>query len=756
MYRRRGSGLGLSIVAALATVVAAHGTSPSGAPQDPVTDPRCVWTPPQTSITRTVRNMGELRRRVAEAKPGTTILLEDGEYRLDRMLDITTDRVVIRGRSGDRDKVIVRGDGMQEPNVGVALSISASHVTLAHLTVGYVRFHGVQVRGERGASNLVMQNIRVVNTGQQLIKGSVGSDGQGPDDGLLACSRIEYTDHAPGDYTDGIDVLSGRGWIVRDNTFSRIRGPENRRAAGPAVLFWANSQNTIVERNLIVDSSRGIAFGLGPVNKTVRDGERYFDHQGGRIRNNVVWNLNSWGDEGIEANAARDLAIDHNTVLVEGQLPWSISIRFPLHERQSPEQPDQSGYHPPRRRPGRPAGQSHHSRSPVVRRCGSGRSASRRTDRSGRWSRRAAGRRRRRLRQEPARSKHARRGRIRASAERQPVTAGQSAHPTVSFVIPVRNDARRLERCLASIRRNTYPTELVETVVVDNGSTDDSVSVARAGGAVTLAAPAARVAELRNAGAKVARGQILAFVDADHEIEPTWIDAAVDTLGGERVQAAGAPYHAPPDGTWVQRMYDGLRLHQPGRRDVDWLGSGNLAVPAKTFHELGGFDVRLETCEDVDFCRRLRASGGRIVADDRMESTHFGDPETLRALWVAELWRGRDNLRVSARGPVSARDLPSILIPIVNLGLVAATIVGVAAAQVIGWRPAVLAASAFVLLAALRALRILAHRRSFAAAGLLQALAVAGTYDLARAAALVVRMPHRRHATTAVPRTAAR
>ena len=66
------------------------------------------------------------------------------------------------------------------------------------------------------------------------------------------------------------------------------------------------------------------------MNGTVRDGERYFDHQGGRIRNNVVWNLNSWGDEGIEANAARDLSIDHNTVLVEGQLPWSISIRFPL------------------------------------------------------------------------------------------------------------------------------------------------------------------------------------------------------------------------------------------------------------------------------------------------------------------------------------------------------------------------------------------------------------------------------------------
>ncbi len=232
MHRSRGSRLGFSFVAALATIVAAHGTSTSGGPQSPATDPRCGWTPPQTSITRTARNMDELRRLVADAKPGTTILLEEGEYRLDRMLDISTERVVIRGRSGDRGKVIVRGDGMQEPNVGVALSISASHVTLADLTVGYVRFHGVQVRGERGASNVVLQNIRVVNTGQQLIKGSVGSDGRGPDDGLLACSLID-TPITP----RGTIRTASTSSLAEDGSFATIgfRGfADPRIAATPA------------------------------------------------------------------------------------------------------------------------------------------------------------------------------------------------------------------------------------------------------------------------------------------------------------------------------------------------------------------------------------------------------------------------------------------------------------------------------------------------------------------------------------------
>jgi hypothetical protein len=221
---------------------------------------------------------------------------------------------------------------MDERRVGVAISISAPRVTVSDITLGEVGYHGVQVRGERGASDMTLHNVRIVNTGQQLVKGSVANNGRGADRGLVACSRFEYTDHAPSDYTNGVDVLAGEDWVVRDNRFHRIRGPESGRwAAGPAILFWANSLNTIVERNVVSDSFRGIAFGLGPGASTLaREGDRRFDHQGGIIRRNVVANLESWGDEGIEANAARDVQIDRNTVLVEGRLPWSISVRFPM------------------------------------------------------------------------------------------------------------------------------------------------------------------------------------------------------------------------------------------------------------------------------------------------------------------------------------------------------------------------------------------------------------------------------------------
>src|SRR5207237_2176262 len=119
-----------------------------------------------------------------------------------------------------------------------------------------------------------------------------------------------------------------------------------------------------------------------------------------------------------------------------------------------------------------------------------------------------------------------------------------------------------------------------------------------------------------------ARGDMVAFVDADHEIDPGWAESAAETLSGPGVGAVGAPYHAPRDGTWVQQVYDTLRTRVPGCQDASWLGSGNLAVRAEAFRRVQGFDPTLETCEDVDLCQRLRAAGYRVMSDHRLRSVH--------------------------------------------------------------------------------------------------------------------------------------
>jgi hypothetical protein len=272
-----------------------------------------------------VGTVAELRRAVSRAKIGGTILLEDGVYPLNGMsLEIPVRGLALRGKKGQRSRVLIHGGGMSERMV--AISVSAPHVTIADLTISQVGFHGIQVRGEKGASDVVIHHVHILDTGQQLIKGT-GPPGTPPTRGLVACSTLEYTDHAPSDYTNGVDVLNGDGWVVRDNVFRRIRGPrEQGWRAGPTVLFWGGSGGTIVERNLLLDCYRGIALGLLKVS---REGPKVLDHRGGVIRRNAICNLNSWPDEAIEVNASPDTLVEHNTVLVEGKVSWSISIRFP-------------------------------------------------------------------------------------------------------------------------------------------------------------------------------------------------------------------------------------------------------------------------------------------------------------------------------------------------------------------------------------------------------------------------------------------
>jgi GT2 family glycosyltransferase len=314
--------------------------------------------------------------------------------------------------------------------------------------------------------------------------------------------------------------------------------------------------------------------------------------------------------------------------------------------------------------------------------------------------------------------------------------------PRISFIIPVRDDARRLEACLASIDRARRPGHTVEIVVADNGSTDASPGVAAAAGARVLAMPGLRVSELRNRSAQQARGALLAFVDADHQIDAGWIEAVEDTLADPDVAAAGAPYHGPPSPNWIQRLYDAMRTRPRGREDTTWLGSGNLAVWRDRFAAVGGFDTSLETCEDVDLCRKLLERGWRLVSDERLRSVHFGDPATLSALFWGELWRGRDNLRVSLRSKLTMRALPSILVPFVDLVALTLAPVGMVAVPRAASRVALGALGVVFAGASLRAALVLSRLPRVAPLDVPRALLFALVFDLARALALVARAPH--------------
>lgn len=311
--------------------------------------------------------------------------------------------------------------------------------------------------------------------------------------------------------------------------------------------------------------------------------------------------------------------------------------------------------------------------------------------------------------------------------------------PQTAFIVPVRNDAARLAACLASIRRQA---DTAPTTVVDHGSSDGSSLTARQYGALVLVAPVARnAAALRNFGATRTTGAYLAFVDADHELDIGWLEA-VEWATRAEVAAFGSPYRTTPTPTWVQAWYDALRHRPPAVEPIEWLGAGNLVIRRDAFEAVGGFDESLESCEDVDLCFRLARAGYTILNVPGMVSIHHGDPPTLGRLFRSELWRGRDNIRVSLRQrPLSLKNAASALMPMAQLVFAVLTLGGLAAA-----RPALalLGLAGMGSLVAIRTAIVYRRARRSAPGGLPAALAFAATYEAARAAALVYRAGHHR------------
>ncbi len=277
-----------------------------------------------------------LSAKLAKAVPYTTLFLADGLYTLspDQSLEVLTAHVTLRSASGKREAVIIEG-GYNN------ISVNSDDFTVADVTLQNPIFHNIQVRGEKGIARPKMYNVRMRDAGQQLLKVSAGDGlhGKFADAGLVACSLLEYSTYARGtsislpNYTNGVDILAGKDWIVRDNVFRRIRSAEG--PAGPAILAWKNSLNTMIQRNLIIDCWRGISLGLSTPDKYRRGGSQIpYDHQNGLVESNVILALTAQADAAIENNYALNSRIFHNTVYyseaIQHAVNWSIEVRFAL------------------------------------------------------------------------------------------------------------------------------------------------------------------------------------------------------------------------------------------------------------------------------------------------------------------------------------------------------------------------------------------------------------------------------------------
>ncbi len=234
--------------------------------------------------------------------------------------------------------------------------------------------------------------------------------------------------------------------------------------------------------------------------------------------------------------------------------------------------------------------------------------------------------------------------------------------PRVSIVIPAKNEERDLGKCLKSLALLDYPAELVDVTLVDNGSSDDTRKIAREHGVRVLRDDDATIARLRNLGSAQAMGEILAFIDADMEVDPAWLRLAVGALEDPEVGAVGGMLNIPDDPTWVEFAWSLKRSMRPERGYVDWLGSGNFLLRKDVFQEVGGWNEDLITCEDLDICDRIKVNF-RLLHYTPVAAIHHGGAKTLGEVFRKEIWRGRNNQDRLANIWRQPRDIPTLLFP---------------------------------------------------------------------------------------------
>lgn len=215
-------------------------------------------------------------------------------------------------------------------------------------------------------------------------------------------------------------------------------------------------------------------------------------------------------------------------------------------------------------------------------------------------------------------------------------------HPLISIIVPALNEERMIGKCLAALAAQNADPDRFEIIVVDNGSVDSTVATVREFHSqlnLSILSNRGHVSAVRNFGAAAARGEFLAFLDADCCAPPGWLTRAIPLLQSGDGGVMGGYHAIPTPSSWIARAWWG-DLSKTKKGQVSYIPSGTLLVSRRVFVELGGFDENLQTSEDFELCDRVASAGYQVLAYPELSTVHLGTPQTLRAFYRQHKWHG--------------------------------------------------------------------------------------------------------------------
>lgn len=216
---------------------------------------------------------------------------------------------------------------------------------------------------------------------------------------------------------------------------------------------------------------------------------------------------------------------------------------------------------------------------------------------------------------------------------RPPAIGAWTPELTVTVVIPAYNCQDELDRTLATLATQTYPSHLLDVVVVDDGSEP----------ALRAEAKIVRVREgwgrgnARNVGARAATGEVIHWLDADMILAPDHVEAHMrwhhlldyavvvgEVLFGDDFDSGTVqPYTA-------KMLEETRRLRDAGTSAYLLHTGATASVSARLLADAGGVDPRLNMAEDTELGYRLAQAGAVFIPDGEARSLHVGESTVMR------------------------------------------------------------------------------------------------------------------------------
>ena len=206
----------------------------------------------------------------------------------------------------------------------------------------------------------------------------------------------------------------------------------------------------------------------------------------------------------------------------------------------------------------------------------------------------------------------------------------------ISVIMPVFNAVDYIVQSLPPLIEMLGEGEIIEIIVVDDSSTDETLQVAeRLGARVIPSGGRLGPGGARNCGARVADGDVLWFVDADVVVETGAVHKLIEGFSDPDIVAVFGSYDDRPAAQNFLSQYKNLIHHYYHHRTSQeastfWSGCG--AVRKEAFIQTGGFNAEMICAEDIDLGYRLRDAGGRILLRPDLRGTHLKEWRLLNLL----------------------------------------------------------------------------------------------------------------------------